>query len=106
MKKINYIKNYINKCKIVAYYLVQYTNCNCCAYSARPITLGILDSNGTPLPIFGTTPFNCLQELVGRKLDHDTINGLVKNGMLPFAGDWEQLHGAAPYDHTGITRLH
>src|SRR5574343_224183 len=104
--KINYVKNYIALHGIVAYYLVQYTGCNCCAYSAQPIQLGVLDSNGVPVPIFGTTKYNCLQGLVGKKLDHDTVNGLVKNGVIPFGGDWEQPHGAAPYDHAGVTRLH
>jgi hypothetical protein len=105
MKKINYVKNYIEKEGIIAYYLVQYTNCTCCAYSAQPIQLGVL-VDGIPVPIFGTTKYYCLQTLVGKKLDHDNINGLMKNGLLPFAGDWEQPHMAAPYDHNGITRLH
>lgn len=106
MKKLDYVRNYIIKEGIVAYYIVQYTNCNCCAYSAQPIQLGILDLNSVPVPIFGTTKFKCLQELVGKRLDHDTINGLVKNGQIEWVGDWEQPHGAAPYDHAGITRLH
>ena len=104
--KINYVRNYIAREGIVAYYIVQYTNCSCCAYSAQVIQLGTLDNNGVPVSIFGTGKFKCLQELVGKRLDHDTINGLVKNGVVPFGGDWEQPHGAAPYDHNGITRLH
>ena len=106
MKKINYVRKEVEKESIVAYCLVQYRSCNCCACSAIPLQLGVLNGTGTPVPIYGTTKYNCLQILVGKKLDHDCINGLVKNGLIPFAGDWEQPHMAAPYDHAGITRLH
>lgn len=104
--KINYVRNYIKRENIIAYRLVQ-SNCNCCAEAEfeHPMLLGVLGSNGVPVPIFGTGKFTCLQELVGKLLDHDTINDLVKNGITPFGGNWEQPHGAAPYDHVGITRL-
>lgn len=103
MKKINYVEKYIRAQKIIAYHLIQ-ANCNCCANSLHPIQIGVLGDDGVPVPIFGTTKFACLQALVGKKLDHDTISGLVKNGWLPLDGNWEQPHMAAPYDHASIVK--
>ena len=96
------LKEFVKKNNLVAFDVTSYQSCSCCCIGHYPTQIATLNENGVPVPV-SKEIYDEACRIVGTKLQHGQVNSLVKNGVLKWAGQWEQKHMDDAWDFSNIT---
>lgn len=96
------LKEFVKKNNLVAFNVTSYLSCSCCCISHYPTQIATLNENGVPVPV-SKEIYDEACRICGVKLGHDQVNQLIKDGVLAWAGQWEQKHMDDAWDFSNIT---